>query len=293
MKTSFSQICVRPAAVAFVVCALCSISGSSQVTAAGNIHRVDFRNFTYAPTCLNLDGSEKPETVKAVNGSFKKEDSDGYEVNFRVTSVVYGDLTGDGMDEAVVQTTCKAGSFGWFDDGFIYTMRNGKPFLISPIQGGDRANGGIRAVRIEGGRLLVERLGNRMGSAIGAEFINTTCYRLSGRKLSQVGHSVRRSLRGEQKAKRIQFERGHTSAVLTGRTSAADFYVIQVLENQTMTVRISSKMGNARFEVVDDDYTMTYRATRWSGKLSHPGDYYIIVVPTRGAADYSLEVGLR
>jgi hypothetical protein len=100
-----------------------------------------------------------------------------------------------------------------------------------------------------------------------------------------------RSFRGESRAKRIQFERGGSSAVLTGTTSGADFYVLSGRENQTMTVRITSTLNNALLELIVDDYTMAYR--EWSGKLLSRGNCYIVVVSDKGSSDYKLEITVR
>lgn len=268
-----------------------SISVSAQSPTPGDIHSVDFRNFRYYPAWLNEEGPRKV-SVKAVNGSYTKKTPDE-EITFKVNDVVYGDLNGDGLDEAVVLTVCNTGGSIWADDGFLYTMRNGKPTLLSYIQGGDRANGGIRGAWIEGGLLRVERLGNRLSQAIGAEFIDTTTYRLSASKLLRVGKPMRRSLRGENRAKRIQFGRGENSAVLTGVTSGTGFYVLGARENQTLTVRISSPLNNARFEIIIGDYTMAYRVSEWSGKLEMRGDFHLVVISNNGSADYKLEVSVR
>jgi len=81
--------------------------------------------------------------------------------------------------------------------------------------------------------------------------------------------------------------------VLTGNTSSADFYVLRAVGNHTMTVGITSKQRNARFELVVDDFTMAYRKTEWSGKIEGRADYYIVVVSQGGSTDYTLEVTVR
>lgn len=292
MRKRSSRFILCSFAAALAMCVVGSGSGLAQSAAARDIHGVDFRNFGYSPSCMNLVGSTKV-AVKTVNGSYTKKDP-ADEVTFRVNDVVYGDLNGDGMDEAVVLTVCNTGGSGWFDDGFLYAMRNEKPVLLSQIQGGDRAYGGIRGVRIESGLLKVERLQPEIaGGAVGVGFIETTTYRLSGSKLLRVGRTVRRSFRGGSRAKRIQFERGSSSAVLTGTTSGADFYVLSARQNQTLTVRITSTLNNAHFEISVDDFTAAYRATEWSGKLDLGGDYTIVVVSEKGSCDYTLEVAVR
>jgi hypothetical protein len=271
---------------------LCATSGWSQSRAANDIHRIDFRNFTYRPYYMNTDQPPWYE-VTVTNGEYKKKYSDRDEEIFTVLDIVYGDLNGDGRDEAVVLTGGSGGGSMYVAEAYVYAMQNGKPVRLDVVTGSDRATGSVRAVRVVGGLLKAERLGNRMDQAIGAEYIDTTTYQLKGNKLLPVGRPVRRSLRGEAVAKRLQVERGKTSAVITGSTSAAKFYVLRVRGKQTLTVQITSTLGNARFELIQDDYTMAYRKTRWSGKIEYPADIYLVVVSNNGDADYRLEVTIR
>ena len=139
-------------AAALTMWGMCSVSSLAQSSSANDIHRVDFRNFSYRPVCLNWQ--EAHETVRVKDGSFSRKNPDD-PVTFEVTDVVYGDLTGDGIDEAVVLATCNTGGSGWFDEAFIYAMNSSKPVMLLRVPGGDRAAGGIRAVRIESRLLLV------------------------------------------------------------------------------------------------------------------------------------------
>ncbi len=271
---------------------LCSTSGRSQSRAANDIHRINFRNFTYRPNYMNTDQPPWYE-VTVINGEYKKKYSDLDEEIFTVLDIVYGDLNGDGRDEAVVLTGGGGGGSMYVAEAYVYAMQNGKPVRLDVVTGSDRATGSVRAVRVVNGLLKAERLGNRMDQAIGAEYIDTTTYRLKDGKLLQVGRPIRRSLRGEEVAKRIQFERGKTSAVITGSTSGTNFYVLRVRWKQTLTVQMTSTLGNARFELIRDDYTMAYRKTQWSGKVEYPGDLYLVVVSNKGKADYRLEVTVR
>ena len=82
--------------------------------------------------------------------------------------------------------------------------------------------------------------------------------------------------------------------MLTGTTSGANFYVLNNLDvGQTLRVRISSPLNNARFELIEDFFTMAYRVTKWSGKLDFQSDYYIVVVSNGGRANYKLKVTVR
>jgi hypothetical protein len=167
--------------------------------------------------------------------------------------------------------------------------------MLSHIAGGYRADDMIRTARIEDGLLKVARLESKIGAAIGTDITVTTTYRLSGRRLLQVGRPRRRSLRGEDRAKPIRFKRGQNSAALTGTTSGADFYVLNNLDvGQTLRVRISSPLNNARFEILEDrGFEDAYRVTKWSGKLKRRNNYYIVVVSNGGRANYKLNVTVR
>jgi hypothetical protein len=59
--------------------------------------------------------------------------------------ISYGDLLGDGAEEAVVKVFCRGGPFssGGWHDFYLYAFRNGKPVLMQKGQSGDRAYGGI------------------------------------------------------------------------------------------------------------------------------------------------------
>ncbi|MEK6406494.1 MAG: hypothetical protein AABN34_05980 [Acidobacteriota bacterium] len=290
MKKSPISFCSVIAALVLLVC--CAAPGLPQRAAGNDIHRVDFRNFTYRPSCLEGDTPGKSEAVKVTNGSFSRSDPDNA-LNFEIRRIDYGDLTRDGRDEAVVLTTCNTGGTGQFSEGFVYGMQNGKPALLARLGGGDRANGTIRCVRVESELVKVERLGTLTGRAIGVDFIETTAYRLSGHRLAKTGRAARRDFRSSATAKAVHFERGKDSAILTGTAKTIVEYAVRAAAEQRMTIRITSKQNNAAFEIIIDDYTMACRSTEWSGKLESNGEYRIVVIPAKGIADYKLEVTIH
>jgi len=134
---------------------------------AHSIREVDFRNFTYRL----WSGSHE---VRAVNGqSHLQTDADPADPTIEHIDVAYGDLTGDGREEAVVIVGTRGGGTGYFTEGFIYTLS------------------GIRSAWIEHGTLVVKR--NHSSSCqVCTDAVITTRYRLAGRRLRVISHNRRK-----------------------------------------------------------------------------------------------------
>jgi hypothetical protein len=157
------------------------------VNAQNDIRKVDFNNFKYS--ILNLSG-EKIEKITVKNGKSQKKKK-----SFSVEVSGYGDLDGDGKDEAIIKTIQNTGGSGNFSNAIIFTMKNGKPVVLTEFVGGDRGDGGIISATIKDKMLIVEQ--NKLGEKGGAccpEFVTTTNYELKASKLVQVGTQQTRKL---------------------------------------------------------------------------------------------------
>lgn len=261
---------------------------------AGDIHKTDFRSYTYRPSCADFESSEANVPVTVAGGRFEgKPGTDLEGTYFEIQEVVYGDLNGDGQDEAVVRTICNTGGTGQFDEGFVFGMKDGKPALLGRIPGGDRASGGVRCVRFEGGALTVERVGNDSGAARGIDFVDTETWKLQAGGLAESGQAVHRRLATDKPGTPIRFAKGKSSGTVTGKTSGIEEYSLGAREGQTMTVHLASPENNAAFEIMLDDYTVTCRSTDWTGELPASGQYRVFVLSTKGTASYTLEVAIR
>lgn len=143
--------------------------GISAVPNDSPIRAIDWANRTY-------DVGEGKYTVKdgkyeyafdedgnVVPSDYQPKDPDGYVERgfFLVTPPVFGDLDGDGAEEAVIVTMENTGGTGHFTGVDVYTLRDGKPEAIAGIPGGDRGDGGISDVRIEAGAVIVDRFMSR------------------------------------------------------------------------------------------------------------------------------------
>lgn len=163
------------------------------VGAQSNVRKVDFKNFTHSVSCGDADTVSK---VRVKNGKYEGvKNSLGDKVYLNVYKVLYGDLNGDKKDEAVVLYSCGSGTSYVYFRGLIYTTRNNKPVLLTNLEGGNKGDGGFYGVHIAKNRLVVQRLQvGPLGSPCCPETIETTRYRLKGRRLTRVGKSSERKI---------------------------------------------------------------------------------------------------
>jgi len=238
---------------------------------AGDIRSVDFKNFTYGAHCA----SDKPERITVKNGEYSHEkQEDGYvdRMHFSVFSVQYGDVTADGRDEAIILTVCNTGGTGNFSEGFVYTMKAGRPTLLARIPGGDRAYGGLRDAGVQDGFVVVES--NDVGQQGGAccpEFIITTRYRVHAGKLSQTGKTEKRPIYPSQ---RVTFARGATGTTMKVMIPANEGkqFIIGARAGQMLSVSSDSDKVDLRLV---EDAEITQDVGGFSAKLPKGGDYTV------------------
>jgi hypothetical protein len=248
-------------------------AASGKVDVDQSIRKVDFKNFTYEPDCAYDDN--KKITVKNGEYSYEKP-ADGYtdRFYFNVSEVSYGDLNRDNAEEAIVLTVCNTGGTGNFSQGFIYSLKDGKPALFATIPGGDRADGGLRTARVEDGQLVVES--NDPGETGGAccpQFALTTRYDVSSGKLKQVGKVDRRSIFPSQ---RVSFPKGSTGTTLTIKIPANEGkrFVLGAAAHQTLDVSVNTDKASARLL---EEAETTENKNGFSALLPKNGDYTIEV----------------
>jgi hypothetical protein len=122
------------------------------------IRKVDFKNFTYPwyPTDYTPPRGERKITLR--DGEMKVEAAKNTDRLWSsLANVSYADLTGDTSDEAIVTVVTNFDPNGSVACIFIYTLRGGTPSLLWSHETGDRANGGLRSIRVEGFDLVVEQ----------------------------------------------------------------------------------------------------------------------------------------
>jgi hypothetical protein len=152
----------------------------------GDIHSVDFRNFLYHPACSD----RKAIRVKDSRWKGGTDDSPEY---FEVVTVKYGDLTGDGRDEAVVLGACSGIANFQVGDVFVYSDETGAPQLLAELSPpdwgkGEQDNGGdfqISEIRVRNQQLAISFYAG--GSHAGPEWVVTARFRWSGSRFERVG----------------------------------------------------------------------------------------------------------
>jgi hypothetical protein len=160
----FSQITVLVVALTFSQVVFAQQRSSS-------IHSIDFTNFSYPSKAANLTFSSKTakgNVFKLRQGELPPKFGERnrlLNVWLKFGSVVYGDLTGDGNEEAIVNLNWITGGSALPNLVYIYTLRKGRPTLLWAFETGDRADGGLKDVYAENGELVLELYGK--GKIIG------------------------------------------------------------------------------------------------------------------------------
>lgn len=269
----------------FVTAFLLLIPGA--VFGQGDIRRVNFKNFTYMAHCL----SEEPQKITVKNGvySYAKQE-DGYvdRFEFRIFEIKYGDVNGDRSEEAIILSVCNTGGTGNFSEGFVYSMKSGKPSLIARIPGGDRADGGLRRTYVDGGMLVVESNAmSDMGGLCCPEFVVTTKYRVAGGKLQK---------RSESKApvdapERIRFDPGKSGATFVANVGGSDTkkFVVGARAGQTLSVSIDVDMATLRMIT---EARVTEGIRNFRAVLPKSGDY-VFEILNESATEQDIKVNVK
>lgn len=241
--------------------------------AQSDIRKVDFKNFTFQPSCTDMEDGKNAEKITVKDGEFSREKQmDGYvdRFYFSILAIDYGDLTGDKQDEAVVLSVCNTGGTGQFTEGFIYTIKGAKPVLLARVPGGDRADGGLRTLTVEDGILVVEA--NDEGQSAGAccpEGTITSKFRLTGDKLNEVGTAVKRELYPKQ---RISFAKGTSEKTFTVKIAPEDRKRFTVGARAGQTLTVSASTGDVYLNLMGDTEAKEGKNS-FTAKLPANGDY--------------------
>ncbi len=167
---------------------------------SSSIKDVDFLNFTYPSSLCSKQIAGIGTLVKVSKGEFQ---SDKVYFGLANNNVLYGDINGDGRDEAIVHVACGefTANFG-YSEIFIYAIKDGQAKLLAELNdegmGRDLAlyypKGDIwritdNGVKVRNGNLSIARFEG--GSHAAPEYIVTLNYHLNGTSLTLSGKPER------------------------------------------------------------------------------------------------------
>ncbi len=133
----------------------------------------DFRNYTYelprgwqnpdGTTEIKLTNGRIAPVSRNVNENMADEERAEARAQRRIgmsyVTTKFFDLTGDGADEAIVVLKVETGGSAVPQLVYVFSWKDNAPELIWPFRTGDRADGGLKDLRPEGGEMIVELYG--------------------------------------------------------------------------------------------------------------------------------------
>ena len=127
--------------------------GTTSTTGAAAIQDIDFANFTYAPDTCGDDTEREPFVVRAGTGS----SASGANLTVEFTKVAYGDVTDDGIEDAVVLVGCNAGGNASWVFPLVYTVDDaGKPERLGILTADGREERQVLSASISDGQIVTD-----------------------------------------------------------------------------------------------------------------------------------------
>ncbi len=142
----------HPAASVIVLLVLCCGVFSQH---RSGIHSIDFRNFTYPGSRGHFSAPE----YESSGFTLKNGKSGNWKSGRSLERVLFGDVTGDRREEAIVVMNAENDGSAVVKHVYIYTLKNGRPKFLWGFEGGDRSQGGLRKVYATNGGLAIELWG--------------------------------------------------------------------------------------------------------------------------------------
>jgi hypothetical protein len=127
-------------------------------SAGSPIRKIDFRNFTYPWCQSDYTRRHGKRTITLRDGEMKVKAANNTDRLWAsLPNVSYASLTRDKQEQAIITVTTNFDPNGSVDCIFVYTLQENKLKLLWSHATGDRANGGLRSLRVEGSELVVEQ----------------------------------------------------------------------------------------------------------------------------------------
>jgi hypothetical protein len=121
------------------------------------IRAVDFRNHTFPWYPSFLKSASREITLSDGKLEIEEDRRAGIaNLSLELEDISYAKLTGDASEQAIVTLAGLTGVNRFVGAVFIFGLQNGKPGLIWKHETGDRAEGGLRRLAVDGETLILE-----------------------------------------------------------------------------------------------------------------------------------------
>jgi hypothetical protein len=141
------------------------IANRGQRGPTSEVRGIDWQNHTYVLDELGAVTVKAGHAELRISDDRKAIEAGSARGSYRVEPPLFADVDGDGVEDAIISSVLSTGGTGQFSDIRIYTIRGAKLVELGTIPGGDRGDGGIRRVGIDGNAVIVER--NALGAGEG------------------------------------------------------------------------------------------------------------------------------
>lgn len=163
---------------------------------SSSIRNIDFTNFEFSGKTYGEYKTPYPEDRFALhNGKYGD-----WRYGMTLEKTLYGDVTGDGEEEAILVFFQETDGSAGIHSVYIYSLEHQKPNLLWAFMTGDRSHGGLRRVFVENGKLVTELFGKEThiegeSATVGSEASTMCCpksytrtrYQWRGNQFQQVG----------------------------------------------------------------------------------------------------------
>ena len=185
-----------------------TLGGKTRSSQSRTIRDVDFLNFDYASDCWKgWDSREPTKVVHVSNGEWSKEGFGSFSVGRQASRwlISYGDLKGDGQEEAVVVTGCLGAipsaelALTAPEEILVFAMSSTGPVVLARLRAGGWIGGGryqqqgqVYDIRVANQRLVVRSLTYGPDAPhCCPDILVTATYRWDGKRLVHTGEDRR------------------------------------------------------------------------------------------------------
>ena len=201
------------------------------------------------------------------------------------------DLNRDGVKEYEVQLSgmCACGA----QNCNIYLYRQAGSGFESLL---DSASGlGIELLKTSSNGFIDIQINSHNNAATESR----TSYKFDGKQYREAQTTLVQLETGESKPafRRVQFQRGSSSAAVQGKVSIAlpDTYLVGARAGQVMSVQLTAPRKAVRFLVMTSKTTdlLADNTRSWTGTLPETGDYHIIVDADERPSTYTMTISIK